>query len=205
MAAALHTIFRQKFCKGCGARFFICSHCDHGHSYCSEECRLRSRREGHRVANRRHQQSPEGRDDHRDRQRAYRRRKAAISHALRPKVPPRHLQHFPAEVLSTRLPQHSCQVHTATASQALSLIPAPHHQQQSPAELLKPSAPSAQALLQNSVTDQSTARVTTSDMLFRPRSQWPIEPVREALRGLRVIVCRFCGRIGFFLNPYDES
>jgi hypothetical protein len=193
MAAAPHPVFRQKFCKAesCGARFFICSHCDHGQSYCSEECRLRSRREQHRVANRRHQQSPEGRDDHRDRQRAYRRRKAAISHALRPKVPPRH-------------PQHSCQMHTVTASQASPPKPILQHQQQSPAAPLKLSAPSSQALLQNSVTDQSTARGATSAMLFRPCSQWPIEPVREPLRGFRVIVCRFCGRIGFFLNPYDE-
>jgi hypothetical protein len=101
MAAAPHPVFRQRFCKAesCGVRFFICSHCDRGQQYCSNECRRRSRREQLRAANHRHQQSPEGRDDHRDRQRAYRRRKAAISHASCPKVPPRHQPQSPTEPL----------------------------------------------------------------------------------------------------------
>lgn len=52
-------------------------HCDRGHRYCSPGCRGRARLEQRRAAGRRHQQSLEGRLDHRDRQRAYRLRKAA--------------------------------------------------------------------------------------------------------------------------------
>lgn len=54
--------------------FYLCRHCDRGQRYCSSRCREKSRRLQRREANRRHQQSPEGRLDHRDRQRAYRRR-----------------------------------------------------------------------------------------------------------------------------------
>jgi len=42
--------------------------------YCSPACRIAARLQQRRRANRRHQQSPEGRQDHRDRQEEYRRR-----------------------------------------------------------------------------------------------------------------------------------
>ena len=69
-------LLRQRICRGagCGAVFWICRHCDRGHRYCGERCRRKARRQQRRAANRRHQQSPEGRLDHRDRQRAYRER-----------------------------------------------------------------------------------------------------------------------------------
>lgn len=78
MAHTTEVILLQRFCraKGCGTLFWICRHCDRGHRYCSDRCRGKSRREQRRAANRRHQQSPEGRLDHRDRQRAYRQRRA---------------------------------------------------------------------------------------------------------------------------------
>ena len=68
---------RQRFCRGadCGVVFWICRHCDRGHRYCGERCRRKARRQQGRAANRRHQQSEEGRLDHRDRQRAYRERR----------------------------------------------------------------------------------------------------------------------------------
>lgn len=64
--------------------FFICSHCDRGQVYCSPGCRDATRRLQLRAANLRHQRSEEGRLDHRDRQRAYRRRLAgsAITSAV---------------------------------------------------------------------------------------------------------------------------
>ena len=73
-------LLRQRFCRGagCGAVFWICRYCDRGHQYCGERCRRKARRQQRRAANRRHQQSREGRLDHRDRQRAYRER-----HSLR--------------------------------------------------------------------------------------------------------------------------
>lgn len=70
-------VFRLRFCRAqaCGTLFWICRPCDRGHRYCSERCRQKARRQQRREANRRHQQSPEGQLDHRDRQRAYRRRR----------------------------------------------------------------------------------------------------------------------------------
>ncbi len=56
--------------------FWICRSCDRGQQYCSERCRQKTRRQQRREANRCHQQSPEGRLDHRDHQRAYRQRQA---------------------------------------------------------------------------------------------------------------------------------
>jgi len=74
--AESEALLRQRRCgaRNCGALFWICRSCDRGHRYCSPPCRRLQRREQLRQANRRHQQSPEGRADHRDRQRAYRRR-----------------------------------------------------------------------------------------------------------------------------------
>jgi len=63
----------------CRVTFFLCPHCDRGQRYCSVECRNQARLRQRRSANRRHQQSPEGRLDHRDRQRAYRRRRTQAS------------------------------------------------------------------------------------------------------------------------------
>ncbi|HET7291946.1 MAG TPA: hypothetical protein VFM88_05955 [Vicinamibacteria bacterium] len=76
MASAEQVLLRQRLCRAeaCGAVFYLCGRCDHGQRYCSERCREKARREQRRAANRRHQQSPEGRLDHRDRQREYRRR-----------------------------------------------------------------------------------------------------------------------------------
>lgn len=78
MAAHGEAVLRQRVClfQGCLATFFLCSHCDRGQRYCSVACRDRARLEQRRIANRRHQQSPEGRLDHRDRQRQYRHRRA---------------------------------------------------------------------------------------------------------------------------------
>jgi hypothetical protein len=81
MAAISQTVFRQRFCQAtdCRTLFFICTHCDRGQRYCSLICRRSCRLQQRRAARRRHQQSMEGRLDHRDRQRAYRLRRAAIA------------------------------------------------------------------------------------------------------------------------------
>ena len=73
---AREVVWRQLFCRGsgCGAIFYICNSCYRGQVYCGDECRRRMRRQQRRRANRRYQQSREGRLDHRDRQRAYRER-----------------------------------------------------------------------------------------------------------------------------------
>jgi hypothetical protein len=74
MAEQGEVVFRQRVCRGCNAVFCICRSCDRGQRYCSPSCRLPAIRDQRRRANRRHQHSPEGRLDHRDRQREYRKR-----------------------------------------------------------------------------------------------------------------------------------
>lgn len=78
MAPHGEAVLRQRFClaSDCRAMFFLCSRCDRGQRYCSDACRQQARLGQHRVANRRYQQSEEGRLDHRDRQRCYRARRA---------------------------------------------------------------------------------------------------------------------------------
>jgi hypothetical protein len=78
MAVHGEVVLRQRVCRsqGCQTVFWICRHCDRGQRYCSAPCRTEARRQQCRAANRRHQRSPEGRLDHRDRQRAYRQRHA---------------------------------------------------------------------------------------------------------------------------------
>jgi len=78
MAVAGEVVLRLRVCLAgdCRATFFLCSHCDRGQRYCSLACRRQARLAQRRCANRRHQRSLEGRLDHRDRQREYRRRRA---------------------------------------------------------------------------------------------------------------------------------
>lgn len=73
MVQTSEPVLRRRFCRDrrCGREFHICRSCDRGQRYCSEECQHRCRREQCRAANRLHQESPEGRLDHRDHQRAY--------------------------------------------------------------------------------------------------------------------------------------
>jgi hypothetical protein len=77
MAVHGEVVLRQRVCRGQGCQtvFWICTHCDRGQCYCSPACRTEARRRQHRAANRRYQQSPEGRLDHRDRQQQYRERR----------------------------------------------------------------------------------------------------------------------------------
>ncbi len=72
-ATSCGVVLRPRICRACGMLFSICRHCDRGHCYCSASCRYQGYRQKRRLANRRHQQSPEGRLDHRDRQRVFHR------------------------------------------------------------------------------------------------------------------------------------
>lgn len=65
---------RFAFCGLCRRLFFACRLCDRGQRYCGEACAGEARQRALRAARLRHQRSPEGRLDHRDRQRAYRAR-----------------------------------------------------------------------------------------------------------------------------------
>ena len=85
MPASCPTVFRQRVCRfpSCLTVFYLCRHCDRGQRYCSPCCREKSRRQKRHEANRRHQQSLEGRLDHRDRQRAYRQRRVTDQGSIR--------------------------------------------------------------------------------------------------------------------------
>ena len=75
-AMAAEVAFRMRFCRGtnCGRVFFICGPCYRGQAYCSNPCRREARRQQRKRANRRYEQDPGVRQDHRDRQRGYRER-----------------------------------------------------------------------------------------------------------------------------------
>ncbi len=90
-------LFRQVFCHAsqCRLLFFICSHCYRGQRYCSPACRSISRFEQLHVARRRYRQSPEGREDQRDRQREYRRRQADLARASSEKTVMDQTQNLP--------------------------------------------------------------------------------------------------------------
>ena len=71
---ARDVVWRIVVCRGagCPAVFYICGACYRGQAYCGARCRAPAQRQHRRDANPRHQRSPEGRLDHRDRQRVYR-------------------------------------------------------------------------------------------------------------------------------------
>jgi len=75
-ATATEPSLRPRVCQGpgCSALFFVCSRCDRGQRYCSQRCRVASRRQQHRAASGRYQRTEGGREAHRVRQRSYRQR-----------------------------------------------------------------------------------------------------------------------------------
>lgn len=150
MAATAQTVLRQRFCKAsqCRVLFFICTHCDRGQRYCSTACRRSSRLDQQRAAGRRHQRSLEGRLDHRDRQRAYRLRRAAVARVLKTKS----------------VTQHGSNAEVTSAT-----MEPPRKEYRQPI-----------------------------------RSRW-LQLIRQAVSGLGLVICHFCGRVGRFLNPFHES
>jgi hypothetical protein len=115
--AAHETVLRLRIClrPECRALFFLCSHCDRGHRYCGDRCRQQARREQRQRANRRHQQSPEGKLDHRDRQRRHRARKTAGRRAPNPvtdqgSFPVSFPARLPSEPSNTQPPQLRCRI-----------------------------------------------------------------------------------------------
>jgi hypothetical protein len=66
---------RPERCAWCAGIFYLCRRHDSRQIYCDEQCRSLGYRLARRRANASHQASEEGRADHRDRQREYRRRR----------------------------------------------------------------------------------------------------------------------------------
>lgn len=65
---------REVTCRRCGCIFFLCSSCDCGYWYCSEECTLLARTASVRRARRKYAHSDRGRANNLLRQRRFRRR-----------------------------------------------------------------------------------------------------------------------------------
>lgn len=61
-------------CKDCLKIFWICRPCYRGHKYCSTPCRQSGRKKGQKTSKREYEKSQEAKEDHCDRQRAYRSR-----------------------------------------------------------------------------------------------------------------------------------
>jgi hypothetical protein len=70
---------RMERCGNCLALFMICRPCYRGQTYCGAACRERVRTLQSRAARARHQESPLGRADHRDRNRQCRLRKRSAA------------------------------------------------------------------------------------------------------------------------------
>lgn len=67
--------YRLTQCNRCRRHIRSCSHCDRGQEHCSDTCRCEARRESLRHARAIYQRTPKGRECHRLRQAAYRRRR----------------------------------------------------------------------------------------------------------------------------------
>ncbi len=81
---------RMYGCAECAALVFVCPRCDGGQVCCAppeSECREQRRVAQCRAANRRHQQSEEGRKDHRDHMREHRARVQSVTDHRVAKLP----------------------------------------------------------------------------------------------------------------------
>lgn len=148
---------RQRFCRaqGCGARFFLCRACDRGQCYCCLACRAQARTQQRRAARRRHQHSAAGRLDHRDRQRAYRRR---LAQRPPPQTPPAD----PPLISASPLPA------------------------------------------EKNVTDHTSQTGANSGIVRASAWRWPAS-AQPRLAALGALVCRWCGRVSRWLNPFAQA
>ncbi len=98
---------RRFVCDQCAQVVYICSWCDRGQRYCSDECRRRARRQNQREANQRYQRTRRGRLLHAQRQAAYRARQRAPDEKVTHHSC--HAEVRPARVIScvTRRPKRS--------------------------------------------------------------------------------------------------
>jgi hypothetical protein len=203
-ANAGELVLRLRPCVFCHALFVICRSCDRGQRYCNGWCRFSAWREQRRQANRRHQRSPEGRADHRDRQQAYRKRCAqrrwaalggtAGKSAVTECVGNGQLQVVERSVLNS-----------AVSSQALP-------------RSLPPSQ--SETVIPKSVTDMTSATLTSADMIAAGNSGSATatrlsSSVVKAGQQLRRagqkpdatlesgwLCCIVCGRCGCFVDPF---
>jgi hypothetical protein len=203
-ANAAEPVLRLRPCVLCHTLFFICRSCDRGQRYCNDWCRLTAWCEQRRQANRRHQRSPEGRADHRGRQRAYRKRCAQRRWAA--------LGGTSGEIVATE-----CVGNAQLRAVELSTLSGAFSSQAPPRSLL-PSQ--SETLAQKNVTDKASATPTSSDMMAAgdsgSASATPLRSsVAQAGQRLRQLGqqgcrdmesgrprCMVCGRRGWFVDPF---
>jgi hypothetical protein len=70
---------RRFLCAGCRVAAYVCTACDRGQRYCSDECALAARRRLQRESDRRYQSSERGRLKHAERARRYRQRRRSVT------------------------------------------------------------------------------------------------------------------------------
>ncbi|MCH8049712.1 hypothetical protein IH979_03335 [Patescibacteria group bacterium] len=94
-------------CKGCYKQTIICSHCDSGQQYCSNQCSPSARRISCRAANTRYQNTYQGRLKHAARQRRYRERQQQKSKEVTDHTSPENNPHdvLPVEPNEIKTPQ----------------------------------------------------------------------------------------------------
>ena len=73
-------ICRLFLCASCRLQVLICSRCDRGHRYCSQDCSKAARRRSLQAANERYQKSHQGRLQHAKRMNRYRRYKNKVTY-----------------------------------------------------------------------------------------------------------------------------
>lgn len=78
--SAVQESLRFYLCARCREQVHVCSRCDRGQIYCSEECSEISRRESVRRAGAKYQKTPQGARNHADRQRRHRERNQKVTH-----------------------------------------------------------------------------------------------------------------------------
>lgn len=88
---------REIVCMWCGEVFWLCSACDRGQRYCSEECRRARRAERLRAYRKKYARSESGRKNNRQRQRRFRLHQRPSSHPgpTRKKTVTDHSSHEP--------------------------------------------------------------------------------------------------------------
>jgi hypothetical protein len=185
--AAVRVILRLRVCLRCQVLFCICRHCDRGQRYCSAACRAWAGREQRRQANRRHQQSDAGRQDHRDRQRIYRKRCAQrrwASRGVRVQAPGLNLeQEDRAPCPGMSIP---ASIENVTDKSSLALIGA---------RMISAEDSGFAAAVERG---SCAAPPRTADVFARPITR------RYEVRSPLLLRCVVCGRRSRFVDPFPR-
>ena len=204
--AAIEVVLRPRVCFECRTGFFLCFRCDRGQRYCSPACRRRARLRQRRSANRRNQQSPEGRLNHCDRQKAYRRRKAeeARQQSARNQgsaAVDGSTSSSPAAATETTRGPFPDTSPNALPSSWPETQPTPQHNAQ---RARQQNVTDQGSLLINCSASSSHAATPTTRRAFPDTSPSALSPRRPETQPTRWLRCCVCGRTGRFVDPFPH-